>query len=189
MVLAHILVRGSLLTCSWGDTLSACWFWNAGHSLGGALATLAAYDIRQELAKQQQQGVQVVCYSFGAPRTGNHAFARDYNHMVPDTWSIINDQVQITCCFSCMALLKQHITIRQHLFQDSLIFFAFLKSKQQNNGVMAKHESEAPILHQTLLRLCFSILLPVSQNGLCSPPTACRHQRVIQLVCVQTSCV
>ena len=70
--------------------------WTAGHSLGGALATLAAYDIQQELTKhgQQQQQVEVVCYSFGAPRTGNHAFARDYNHMVPDTWSIINGQAR-----------------------------------------------------------------------------------------------
>ena len=80
-------------------------FLTAGHSLGGALATLAAYDIQKELTKQgqqQQQQVEVVCYSFGAPRTGNHAFARDYNHVVPDTWSIINDQVQISgCCFSC----------------------------------------------------------------------------------------
>lgn len=103
MVLTCSLVRVSLPTCSRGDTLAACGFLIAGHSLGGALATLAAYDIRQELTKQQQQGVEVVCYSFGAPRTGNHAFARDYNHMVPDTWSIINDQVEIACCFSCTA--------------------------------------------------------------------------------------
>ena len=69
--------------------------WTAGHSLGGALATLAAYDIQQELTNHgQQQQVEVVCYSFGAPRTGNHAFARDYNHMVPDTWSIINGQAR-----------------------------------------------------------------------------------------------
>ena len=77
----------------------------AGHSLGGALATLAAYDIQQELAKQgqqqqQQQQAEVVCYSFGAPRTGNHAFARDYNHMVPDTWSIINGQARDLTTYS-----------------------------------------------------------------------------------------
>lgn len=65
----------------------------AGHSLGGALATLAAYDIRQQLQDAGQGSVEVVCYSFGAPRTGNHAFAHDYNRKVPDTWSIINDQV------------------------------------------------------------------------------------------------
>lgn len=65
----------------------------AGHSLGGALATLAAYDIRKQLLNNQQGNVRVICYTFAAPRTGNHAFARDYNAMVPDTWSIINDQV------------------------------------------------------------------------------------------------
>ena len=64
-----------------------------GHSLGGALATLAAYDIRKQLQASGKQDVEVLCYSFGAPRTGNHAFATDYNCVVPDTWSIINDQV------------------------------------------------------------------------------------------------
>ena len=44
--------------------------------------------------RRGQQAAQVVCYSFGAPRCGNHAFARDYNHLVPDTWSIINDQAR-----------------------------------------------------------------------------------------------
>ena len=63
--------------------------------MGGALATLAAYDIRKELKAAGKDAVDVVCYSFGAPRTGNHAFARDYNRMVPDTWSVINDQVHM----------------------------------------------------------------------------------------------
>ena len=76
------------------DTFSELKVALTGHSLGGALATLAAYDIRQELVRRGQQEAQVVCYSFGAPRCGNHAFARDYNHLVPDTWSIINDQAR-----------------------------------------------------------------------------------------------
>ncbi|KAA6428794.1 MAG: hypothetical protein FRX49_01669 [Trebouxia sp. A1-2] len=58
-----------------------------GHSLGGALATLAAYDICKQLQASNKQDVEVMCYSFGAPRTGNHAFAADYNRVVPDTWS------------------------------------------------------------------------------------------------------
>ena len=37
--------------------------------------------------------LDISCYTFGAPRTGNHAFAREYNEAVPDTWGIINDQV------------------------------------------------------------------------------------------------
>ncbi len=72
----------------------------SGHSLGGALATLAAFDIKQALLKANRGEVKLLCYSFGAPRTGSHAFANDYNKVVPDTWSIINNQV-------CSALLQQ----------------------------------------------------------------------------------
>ena len=55
------------------------------------MATLAAYDIQTSL--HTTGSIQVICYTFAAPRTGNHAFARDYNAVVPDTWSVINDQV------------------------------------------------------------------------------------------------
>lgn len=65
---------------------------HAGHSLGGALANLAAYDICKHAQEAGWQHVKVLCYTFGAPRVGNHAFATDYNGMVPDTWSVINDQ-------------------------------------------------------------------------------------------------
>ncbi|KAK9849140.1 hypothetical protein WJX84_002776, partial [Apatococcus fuscideae] len=56
-----------------------------GHSLGGALATLAAIDIRRHL---QLTNIHVV--TFGAPRTGNRAFALEYQCLVPDTWHVIN---------------------------------------------------------------------------------------------------
>jgi hypothetical protein len=36
---------------------------------------------------------QVSVYTFGAPRAGNHGFARLYERTVPDTWHVINDQV------------------------------------------------------------------------------------------------
>ena len=35
-------------------------------------------------------------YTFGAPRTGNHAHVRTYNASVPDTWHIINNDDIIT---------------------------------------------------------------------------------------------
>ena len=41
---------------------------HAGHSLGGALATLASYDLKQVLPDR----AQISCYTFGAPRTGEH---------------------------------------------------------------------------------------------------------------------
>ena len=75
--------------------------------MGGALATLAAYDIRKQLQACGKGEVEVICYSFGAPRTGNHAFARDYNQVVPDTWSIINDQAGCetrSAAFACQVV-------------------------------------------------------------------------------------
>lgn len=62
-----------------------------GHSLGGSLAMLAAYDIAALLPT-----LTVRCYTYGAPRTGNRAFAEDYGRVVEDTWHIINGATR--CC-------------------------------------------------------------------------------------------
>lgn len=61
----------------------------AGHSLGGVMAVLAAYDIAD---LQPWASLQV--YTVGAPRPGNRAFARQYNVKVPHTWHVINPQVR-----------------------------------------------------------------------------------------------
>jgi len=92
-VATHLALRQQ---SQWCDELATYVKWyvaDLGHSLGGALATLAAFDIKQALLKANRGEVKLLCYSFGAPRTGSHAFARDYNKVVPDTWSIINNQV------------------------------------------------------------------------------------------------
>ncbi len=49
-----------------------------GHSLGGALATLAAHQMRTAALKHGFDR-DLACYTFGAPRVGNHAFARDFD--------------------------------------------------------------------------------------------------------------
>ena len=67
---------------------------NVGHSLGGAMAVLAAYDIVDLFP---WKSVQV--YTVGAPRPGNQAFADKYDAKVPDTWHIINPMVSL--CFAC----------------------------------------------------------------------------------------
>lgn len=52
-----------------GALPSGCRVWCTGHSLGAALATLAAYRYRQHV-----RGV----YTFGSPRVGNDVFARSF---------------------------------------------------------------------------------------------------------------
>ena len=65
-----------------------------GHSLGGALATLAAFDISRAM-EWVNRPTKIICYTFGAPRIGNYAFAETYNRLVPETWNVVNDQVQL----------------------------------------------------------------------------------------------
>lgn len=60
-----------------------------GHSLGGALAILCAFDIATR-GPCADFDLSIKTYTFGAPRVGNHAWARIYNATVPDTWQIIN---------------------------------------------------------------------------------------------------
>lgn len=76
-----------------------------GHSLGGAMAILAAYDIAG-LGLWRSMRV----YTFGAPRPGNRAFARLYDNKVPDTWHIMNyrDPVPIVGKFWMMYARPGH---------------------------------------------------------------------------------
>eukprot|EP00210_Caulerpa_lentillifera_P008426 g8038.t1 len=75
-----------------------------GHSLGGALATLAAYDLQLHASVPSNK---IECYTFGAPRVGNYPFAYDYCQRVPNTWNVINDQDYITRTMKFVNLYKR----------------------------------------------------------------------------------
>jgi hypothetical protein len=50
-----------------------------GHSLGAALATFAAVDIKEQLSPSQK----IYFYTFGSPRTGNQAFSDHIMSLYP----------------------------------------------------------------------------------------------------------
>lgn len=56
-----------------------------GHSLGGALATLAAMDIMCNSHIRN-----VIVYTFASPRVGDPQFVKQYNYIVPTHWRIQN---------------------------------------------------------------------------------------------------
>lgn len=62
-----------------------------GHSLGAALATLAA-------ARWHDKGRRVsAIYTYGQPRTGDHAFARNFNFAyLPTTFRVVNQSDLVT---------------------------------------------------------------------------------------------
>jgi triacylglycerol lipase len=58
-----------------------------GHSLGGAIAVLCAYDLAKHLSSE----IKVLeTYTFGAPRVGNRAFYKELAELVPNSWHYVN---------------------------------------------------------------------------------------------------
>lgn len=63
-----------------------------GHSLGGALATLAAYDLATRTAADDRPRLHVEMYNFGSPRVGNARFAAEFNRAVPTAFRVTNSR-------------------------------------------------------------------------------------------------
>ncbi|PNG99177.1 Lipase, partial [Tetrabaena socialis] len=59
-----------------------------GHSLGGALATLAVHDLAKRMPTHAQQAISL--YSYGAPRVGNEPFVGEFDRLVRNTWRVTN---------------------------------------------------------------------------------------------------
>ena len=63
-----------------------------GHSLGGALATLATADLVASGA-----AAHAAMYSFASPRVGDRPFAREFDKRVPQRWRVANTEDIVTC--------------------------------------------------------------------------------------------
>ncbi|MHA2032196.1 MAG: lipase family protein [Candidatus Kariarchaeaceae archaeon] len=58
-----------------------------GHSQGGAMATICAFDIKYKFPD-----LELVMYNYGSIRTGNLAFAKKFNKLIPNTYRIVNNE-------------------------------------------------------------------------------------------------
>jgi hypothetical protein len=74
---AYMSIREELLKSRKNSGLKKVYCF--GHSLGGAMATLASLDIQYN-SPDSEIGV----VTFGSPRVGNYAFRRSFNHRVPN---------------------------------------------------------------------------------------------------------
>lgn len=71
----------------------------SGHSLGGALAMLAAYALHQHRAPGSANPVFRIAavYTYGQPRVGNRAFAEAYDlALLGKTWRLVNNRDMVT---------------------------------------------------------------------------------------------
>lgn len=85
---AYASVRSSLLACLeeliHQDPTRVCRL--CGHSMGGSLACLLAFDVRRKLISDPSR-IQV--FTFGSSRLGNESFRVRYNDAVPQTFSLV----------------------------------------------------------------------------------------------------
>ena len=61
-----------------------------GHSLGGALATLMAWEVEALRERELPSIGRVALYNFGSPRVGNRAFCESFNRAVGEAFRIVN---------------------------------------------------------------------------------------------------
>ncbi|MDJ0897323.1 MAG: lipase family protein [Xenococcus sp. MO_188.B8] len=59
----------------------------AGHSLGGAIAVLAALDLGLNFSNLREQ---IQMYNYAPPRVGNPTFAKFYSDLVPNSYRVVN---------------------------------------------------------------------------------------------------
>lgn len=64
-----------------------------GHSLGGALATLASIFYKNDFYYER---LEVFCVTFGSPRVGNRKFAKNFNDYVDVSLRYVNGEDSVT---------------------------------------------------------------------------------------------
>jgi triacylglycerol lipase len=78
----------------------------AGHSLGGALATLCAADLKATL------NMDTTMYTLASPRVGDIVFAQRFNGECPNLWRVTNTEDVITTVpMATTALESAHLTL------------------------------------------------------------------------------
>ncbi|EQC29115.1 hypothetical protein SDRG_13146 [Saprolegnia diclina VS20] len=70
-------------------SMPECQLYVTGHSLGGALATLMAYDVVTDNRWRLME--DIVVYTYGSPRVGNHKFAAAFKRVVTNCYRVCAD--------------------------------------------------------------------------------------------------
>ena len=98
-----------------------------GHSLGGAVAVLAAFDMQKLLGLPRDR---LVVYTYGAPRVGNSAFATEFNATVPNCWLVMNNMDRIVNLPNFWTLYK-HVNNKVHINPDGRLIIKPMMSESR----------------------------------------------------------
>lgn len=119
-----------------------------GHSLGGALATLAAVHINRLIAKESIFAKPPILYSFASPRVGDVEFASNFSFKCYRTTNSedLVPKIPLLISFGISkkiqsALDYQHIgvpitfTVQNKTIQDNHIMSTYLRAFEEGNGL------------------------------------------------------
>jgi triacylglycerol lipase len=97
----------------------------SGHSLGAAIATLAAIDIAVNVPQLKKQ---VQLYTYASPRVGDPVFAKEHNRSIPNSYRVVNLADAITLVPFTLLFKTEYVHVGEQ--------WAFLA---QNGDVMPNH--------------------------------------------------
>lgn len=93
-----------------------------GHSLGGAISTICALDLRD---KWVLDGIEVACITFGSPRVGNRHFAKVFNKNIRTKYRYQYGQ-DLVCGVPCAIIgywhVDRHIRLGKWKWYNILFF-------------------------------------------------------------------
>ncbi|XP_058100295.1 phospholipase A1-Igamma1, chloroplastic-like [Magnolia sinica] len=95
-----------------------------GHSLGGALALLNAYEVASSLPD-----LPISVISFGAPRVGNIAFRDELNKMDVKTLRVVNKSDKVTMLPGLTSKERIERKFKKNLSTDKLVKIVGLKNR------------------------------------------------------------
>jgi len=90
----------------------------AGHSLGGAIATLASFELATA-----NQDLELYCVTFGSPRVGNRNFAGKFNKRVKESYRLVYRDDAVTKLPNSLLLFKHVKTLYQSSKRRFLTYF------------------------------------------------------------------
>ncbi|KAF0682940.1 Aste57867_24953 [Aphanomyces stellatus] len=123
-----------------------------GHSMGGALAVLAAYDCAVHF------NIDITMYNFGGPRVGNPAFMRQYNRAVPNSHRVVLDG-DLVAGIPRFWGLYQHVGTEVAIDEEGNLIVdpSFIERRlhQRSKTRVAVH---GMMVYRSMLRKCFDNL-------------------------------
>lgn len=75
-----------------------------GHSLGGAISTICALDLREKF----KDDIEIACITFGSPRVGTRAFAKVFNKKIRTKYRYQYGQ-DLVCGVPCSIMGYWHV--------------------------------------------------------------------------------